>query len=181
MNAPRPTGLPGLVGTEHIGFTVPDINVATRFFVDVIGCEHVYSMGPFSDAGDWMERQLGVDPRTILVELRFLRCRAGPNFELFQYAAETSSAAPPANSDVGGHHLAFYVEDIGAAVDHLRRHDVRVLGNPVVRTEGPSAGQSWIYFLSPWNMQLELVSFPNGKAYEAETSVRLWHPGHPAR
>ena len=40
-------GLPGLVGTEHIGFTVPNIEAATRFFVDVIGCEHVYSLGPF--------------------------------------------------------------------------------------------------------------------------------------
>ena len=35
---------------------------------------------------------------------------------------------------------------------------------------------SWIYFLTPWGMQLELVSFPNGKGYEMETTVRLWHP-----
>ena len=30
-------GLPGLRGTEHIGFTVPDLDEAHRFFVDVIG------------------------------------------------------------------------------------------------------------------------------------------------
>ena len=33
--------LPGLRGTEHIGFTVPDLDEAHRFFVDVIGCEYV--------------------------------------------------------------------------------------------------------------------------------------------
>ena len=75
-------GLPGLVGTEHIGFTVPDIEIATRFFVDVIGCEHVYSLGPFADDGYWMGRQLNVHPRTVMTELRFLRCATGPNFEI---------------------------------------------------------------------------------------------------
>jgi len=39
--------IPGLRGTEHIGFTVPDLDQAERFFVDVIGCEKVYSLGPF--------------------------------------------------------------------------------------------------------------------------------------
>jgi hypothetical protein len=33
------SGLPGLLGTEHIGFTVPDLDEATRFCVDIIGCE----------------------------------------------------------------------------------------------------------------------------------------------
>jgi glyoxylase I family protein len=35
------SGIPGLRGTEHIGFTVPDLDAAERFFVDVIGCERV--------------------------------------------------------------------------------------------------------------------------------------------
>jgi hypothetical protein len=30
-------------------------------------------------------------------------------------------------------------------------------------------------------MQLELVSFPNGKGYERETDRRLWHPAHPEK
>jgi hypothetical protein len=42
-------GLPGLRGVEHIGFTVPDIEEASRFFIDVIGCEQVYSLGPIKD------------------------------------------------------------------------------------------------------------------------------------
>ena len=53
------------------------------------------------------------------------------------------------------------------------------IGQPVVRTEGPSAGQTWVYFLTPWGMQLELVSFPDGKGYEKDTDRRLWHPARP--
>jgi glyoxylase I family protein len=30
-------------------------------------------------------------------------------------------------------------------------------------------------------MQFELVSYPDGKAYEKDAAVRLWHPGHPAQ
>jgi glyoxylase I family protein len=36
-----------------------------------------------------------------------------------------------------------------------------------------------VYFLSPWGMQFELVSFPNGKAYEKDSPVKLWHPARP--
>jgi hypothetical protein len=48
-----------------------------------------------------------------------------------------------------------------------------------LREDGPSAGQSWVYFLSPWGMQLELVSYPDGKAYERGASRLLWHPALP--
>ena len=86
----------------------------------------------------------------------------------------------PRNSDVGGHHLAFYVDDFDAAVAYLAAKGVQLLGKPTVRTTGPNAGQTWIYFLSPWGMQFELVSYPNGKEYEKDTKSRLWHPAKPA-
>jgi catechol 2,3-dioxygenase-like lactoylglutathione lyase family enzyme len=172
-------GLPGLRGTDHIGFTVPDLDEAVRFFVEVIGCEPFYELGPFRSDGDWMETHLNVHPRTVMKRLKFLRCRHGSNFEIFEYSAPDQDGVQPRNSDVGGHHLAFYVDDIGEAVAYLKARGVRVLGEPTVRTEGLSAGQSWVYFLSPWGMQLELVSFPAGKAYERETKRRLWHPANP--
>lgn len=175
------TGLPGLRGTDHIGFTVPDLGEAADFFVNVIGCEAFYELGPFQSDGDWMQTHLNIHPRAVMKKLKFLRCRHGSNFELFEYTAPDQNRQPPKNSDVGGHHLAFYVDDIDAAIAHLKAHNVRVLGEPTVRTVGASAGQTWVYFLSPWGMQLELVSFPNGKGYEAETSARLWHPAFPEK
>ena len=88
-------------------------------------------------------------------------------------------APQPRNSDVGGHHLAFYVHDLDEAVDYLRAEGVRVLGEPTASANA-SEGQRWVYFLSPWGMQFELVSFPGGKAYEAESEVLLWNPNQPA-
>jgi glyoxylase I family protein len=171
--------LPGLRGTEHIGFTVPDLDEAHRFFVDVIGCEYVYTLGPFQRDDDWMAEHLDVHPRSVMRELRFFRCKHGPNFEIFQWEPADGQAAQPRNSDIGGHHLAFYVDDLDAAVAYLREQGVRVLGEPTA-SRNASEGQRWVYFLTPWGMQLELVSFPNGKAYEADAAVKLWDPRDPA-
>ena len=42
-----------------------------------------------------------------------------------------------------------------------------VLGEPTAST-GPHAGQRWVYFLAPWGMQFELVSYPGGKAFDRQ-------------
>ena len=172
-------GLPGLRGAEHLGITVPDLDEAERFLVDVLGAVPVYTLGAKRADDDWMTTQLGVHPRTVIREIRFYRLASGTNLEVFQYDAADGQAGPPRNSDIGGHHLALYVDDLDAAVAHLRAHDVEVMGEPIA-SAGASAGQRWIYFRAPWGMQFELVSFPDGKAYEAGATVRLWHPAHPA-
>jgi glyoxylase I family protein len=173
-------GIPGLRGTEHIGFTVPDLEQAHSFFVDVIGCEYLFSLGPFRhDDDDWMLTHLNVDPRTVMVENRFYRCRYGPNFEIFHYESADAAAPEPRNSDIGGHHLAFYVDDLDAAIEYLRSREVTILEGPT-ESSSHNLGQRWIYFLSPWGMQFELVSYPNGKQYEAAAATKLWHPAHPS-
>jgi glyoxylase I family protein len=159
------SGLPGLSGVDHIGFTVPDLEQAARFLIDVLGCEYLYTLGPYRDDGDWMTRHLGVHPRAVMQQLHFFRCGDRAIFEVFQYSAPDQRAVQPRNSDVGGHHVALYVEDLDGAVTHLRRHGVTVLGEPTA-SKGPSEGQRWVYFLAPWGMQFELVSYPRGKAFD---------------
>jgi glyoxylase I family protein len=160
------TGLPGLRGVDHIGITVPDLGEADRFLVDVIGCEYLYSLGPYRhDDTDWMSGHLGVGARAVMQRLHFYRCGGQAIFEVFQYAAPEQAHVPPRNSDVGGHHVALYVDDLDAAVEHLRAHDVDVMAEPTTST-GPSEGQRWIYFRAPWGMQFELVSYPGGKAFD---------------
>ena len=174
------TGIPGLRGSDHIGFTVPDLDEAERFLVEVIGAVPVYTLGTRrSDDDDWMTVHLGVHERTVIREIRFYRLGNGTNLEVFHYDSADGQSPQPRNSDIGGHHLALYVDDMDAAVQHLRDHDVDIMGEPSASTGG-SAGQRWLYFRSPWGMQFELVSAPGGKAYEKDASVRLWHPARPA-
>jgi glyoxylase I family protein len=63
-------------------------------------------------------------------------------------------------------------------LEYLRNKGVAIMGEPTL-SKSFSEGQKWVYFTSPWGMQFELVSFPNGKAYEATAATKLWHPAHP--
>jgi glyoxylase I family protein len=157
-------GLPGLTRVDHIGFTVPDLDEAREFLVDVLGCEYLYSLGPFVHEDDWMAEHLNVHPRAVMRRNSFFRCGDQVIFEVFSYEAPDQVRTPPRNSDVGGHHVALYVEDLDAAVAHLTSCGVRLLGEPTA-SAGAHEGQRWVYFLSPWGMQFELVSYPDGKAY----------------
>jgi len=171
--------LPGIRGIDHIGLTVPNIDEAVDFFVNVIGCTPFYSLGPFASS-EWLAATLDVTSSTTMKKLQFLRCFNGSNLELFEYQAADQNTTQPRNSDIGGHHFAFYVDDFDAALNYLKEKNIEILGTPTVRTEGASAGQTWIYFKSPWGLQLELVSYPNGKAYEQDFNGKLWHPAYPA-
>ena len=175
-DATQPDIVPGCRGIEHIGLTVPELDQAVAFFSSVFGWEKIYELGPFASEDGWAERQLAVPPGTVMERLAFMRCANGANLELFQYSAPDQARTPSANSDVGGHHLAFYVDDFDAALACLNRHGVEVLGTPVIRDQGPSGGQTWIYFRTPWGLTCELVSFPSGKAYERSSDRLLWQP-----
>jgi len=163
-------GLPGLTGFDHVGFTVPDLAEAGAWLVDVLGCEYLYALGPFQASDDWMAVHLNVDPRTVMRELHFFKCGGQAVFEVFEYDAADQRTNPPRNSDIGGHHIALYVADLDAAVEYLLARGVTVLGEPTT-SRGASEGQRWVYFLAPWGMQFELVSYPHGKAFDRDPAA----------
>ena len=163
--------VPGLTKLDHIGVTVPDLAEARHFFERVLGCEYLYSMGPMLPKGHWMSEHLGVADDTVLRELHFFRLGGQAVFEVFEYVAAEQRLDPPLNSDIGGHHVALYVDDLDAAVASLRGHGMRVMGEPTT-SKSHHVGQRWIYFLSPWGMQFELVSYPNGRAFYLAEAVR---------
>jgi catechol 2,3-dioxygenase-like lactoylglutathione lyase family enzyme len=167
---PKPPPLSAVRGLDHIGFTVPDLEEAHAFLVDVLGCEFLYRLGPFADDGTWMSTHLRVDDRAVMRELRFYRLGDHAVLEAFQYDAAGAGQSVPRNSDVGGHHVALYVEDLDACIEELNAHGVDVMAGPTA-SRGPSEGQRWIYFLAPWGMQFELVSYPGGKAFDHDPSM----------
>ncbi len=172
-----PAAIPGVRGIDHVGFTVPDMQQAVDFFTEVLGCRKAFGFGPFSDPqGTFMQDLVDVHPRAEIKEIVMMRCGRGSNIELFQYAAPDQKTERPRNSDHGGHHVAFYVKDIKAAVDKARALGLRTLLGPFEVKDGPAAGQSITYVMAPWGMQLELISYPKGMAYTRSSKVRLWAP-----
>lgn len=177
--------MPGMQGMEHVGLTVPNLQQACDFFENILGAEVLFSAATNFrvDDSDWMTEHLQVHPRAAITEFRYVRMRNGTNLELFEYTSPDQKVVQPKNSDVGGYHLAFYVDDIYAAVAYLKANGVRVLAEPTVYQDGPNVGLTWCYFLAPWGLQLEVVSSPKGTVYDNEAAKsghrRLFHPGQP--
>ncbi len=174
--------IPGLRGHDHTGITVPDVKTATAFFTDVLGCAHAMSFGPFSDdRGTFMQDAVNVNPRAVIDEISMVRCGYGSNIELFQYQSPDQAKTLPKNSDIGGHHIALYVDDIAKAAEYLRSKNVKTMQGPIPVNEGPAAGQSILYFLTPWGLQMELISYPKGMAYEKSAKTVLWSTTEPMK
>ena len=156
--------LPGLRGSDHIGITVPDLEEATRFYVDLLGAEELLAMGPFdsetmprgADGRDWTETHMDVPGASF--SFRVLRL-GGFLLELFAYERPTDvGRTPPRNWDVGAHHIGLRVENIASAVAYLRANGVRVLDGTIdVPEDAPGGPMRGHYFFDPAGNYVELV------------------------
>ncbi|WP_292359664.1 VOC family protein [Mesorhizobium sp.] len=182
MGAASAVSIPGMRGHDHTGITVPDMKQAVDFFTGVVGCKKAMSFGPFADdKGTFMQDLLGVDPKAVIEEITMVRCGTGSNIELFKYTAPDQKDLQPKNSDIGGFHIAFYVDDVAAAKTYLDAKGVKTRLGPLPVKEGPAAGQTILYFQAPWGLQLEAISYPQGMAYEKGAETVLWSPKDPTK
>lgn len=150
--------IPGVQHVDHVAFTVPELDEAVRFFVQVFGAEELYRSERGPDA-EFMPRNFAVPPDARL-KLAMLRMPPNLNLELFEWSSTDRRVEHPRHSDAGGHHLCFSVADVDAAIDVLGRWPgVRVLGDrKEVAGDSPRvAGNRWTYFLTPWGLLMELV------------------------
>ncbi|WP_292199868.1 VOC family protein [Mesorhizobium sp.] len=182
MGTASADSIPGMRGHDHTGVTVPDMKQAVDFFTNMVGCKKAMSFGPFADdKGTFMQDLLGVDPKAVIEEITLVRCGYGSNIELFKYTAPDQKDLTPKNSDIGGFHIAFYVDDVAAAKAYLDAKGVKTRMGPLPVKEGPAAGQTILYFQAPWGLQLEAISYPDGMAYEKGAETVLWSPKDPAK
>ena len=174
--------IPGMRGHDHTGITVPDMKQAVDFFTEVVGCKKAMSFGPFADdKGTFMQDLLGVDPKAVIEQVTMVRCGYGSNIELFKYTAPDQKDLHAKNSDIGGFHIAFYVDDVAAAKTYLDAKGIKTRLGPLPVKEGPAAGQTILYFQAPWGLQLEAISYPDGMAYEKGAETVLWSPKDPSK
>ncbi len=76
---------------------------------------------------------------------------------------------------------ALYVDDIDKAAAYLKDKNVKTMQGPIPIKEGPAAGQSILYFFAPWGLQMELISYPKGMAYEKDAKSLLWMTTDPVK
>lgn len=148
--------MPDIVGLDHTGVVVTDLEAAIDFYTEVFGAQLV-----------GREADTEVDPETIglpgeEVRLRgaLLRCGRGL-LELHEYLTPRGheSRRP---CDVGIGHIAFAVEDIDAVYERLREAGISFNTSPREIETGFYAGRRWVYGRDPWGVVIELCQHPRG-------------------
>ncbi|TDW49138.1 catechol 2,3-dioxygenase-like lactoylglutathione lyase family enzyme [Flavobacterium sp. 270] len=171
----------GIIGIDHVGINVPDLNTAMPFFSDVLGFTPVTQLGPIPLDKAWKELN-NINPETGAVTIKMINAGTGASIEVFQYADNQGSKTNPKSDDLGATHIAFYVSDIHASVKFLKSKGVKIIGEPFLTPSGDTAGETWVYFETPWGAKMELVSYPNGKGYQkANPKTVLWSPKDSAK
>jgi len=142
---------------DHASFTVPHLDEAVDFFTAVLGARLQYrrAAGPLdAETAASFGVALGTTLRLAKLDL------AGMPFELFEYREPGKPLRQARNAEPGGGHLGLTVADVDAAAEILRGiPGVQVCAEPsTLPQDHPLAGRRWVYFTTPWGLQLELVS-----------------------
>jgi catechol 2,3-dioxygenase-like lactoylglutathione lyase family enzyme len=173
-----------LRGVKDLAFTVPDLGVATDFFESVFGAEVVSETGPITDRKrSSMRAFANADVRT---EVRGTRVLRTPylNLRLIEASYPGQRTLWPMMLDVGGWHLAGYVDDMDDAVEFLESCDVYLLGpgkRPTTNPPEVGDGSFACHGMTRWGFHFELLTYPKGRAYMDDFEGRLWNPAKPDR
>jgi catechol 2,3-dioxygenase-like lactoylglutathione lyase family enzyme len=152
-------------GLDHIGITVPHLEKAVAFYLDVFRGKELYRMGPLdardmprTEEGDWTARFIDVpEARVSFVGIRIAESLV---LEIYEYERPGAKGkSPPRNSEPGGHHLALRVDDVEAAARYLRAKGCRMMEGPIVVPAGPLLGSRSWYFSDPWDNYFELMEY----------------------
>ncbi len=154
---------PVFIEADHVSWTVPDLDAAVRFYVDVFGATELFRMGPIdavdipagADGRDWTEAHVNVAGAKLT--LAMLKLTANLNFQLVQYDKPVDRRTDLLrNCDRGGHHLGIKVDDVDKAARYLAAHGCTVM-DTIVIDAGPLAGHKNLYVVDPFGHQLEIV------------------------
>lgn len=143
-----------ILGTNHTGLTVSDLERSCRFFEEVFGFTTV-SKGPRDPAT--ISTITGVPGADVLIA--YLQ-GPGHTVELIEYLGPSDrSLIQSRPCDTGAAHIAFDVRGIEAAIAAAGRYGFNPLSPEAVvnRYGGPNAGARVVYLRHPDGITIELI------------------------
>lgn len=146
-----------VLATNHTSFTVSSLDRSVEFFVKALGFE-LLSRAPRDP--EIIARITGVAGADI--EVAYVQ-GPGHRLELIEYRAPNDKGRVRSlPCDTGFAHIAFDVDDIGAAIAAAAAHGVLPIGEPVPIDQGPNRGGSVVYLRDPDGVTIEFIEKPGG-------------------
>src|SRR6266550_1071052 len=142
-----------IVGADHTGITVSNLERSLTFWRDVLGFEFSHTA---HQKGELAQEITGIKGAEI--KLAVLRAPGGHKIELLEYLAPADrKRADIRPCDVGSVHVALLVHDLDAVLERIAASDWKAAGKPQMLQSGPNAGKRVVYVRDPDGTTIELM------------------------
>jgi catechol 2,3-dioxygenase-like lactoylglutathione lyase family enzyme len=151
---------------DHLNIVVGNLQQASQFFT-LLGFR---SSEPAELSGEWISSIVGLED----VRARYVILShpgSDTTIELLEYENPCSERDPSLSkaNQIGYRHIAFAVDDIGAAVTQLTESGVRFVSDVNVYQK---TGKKLVYFYGPEGILLELAQYPKTENSESDKEDR---------
>ena len=151
-NGPR-AGHLQILGADHTGITVSNLERSLAFWRDVLGFELSHTA---HQKGELAREITGVEGAEI--KLAVLKTPGGHKIELLEYLAPADrKRANLRPCDIGSVHVALLVEDLDVALDRVAVSGWKTAGQPQILTKGLNAGKRVVYVRDPDGTTIEFM------------------------
>ena len=145
-----------IIGADHTGITVSNLEHSLPFWRDILGFEFSHSA---HQTGEMAKEITGVEGAEI--KLAVLKAPGGHKIELLEYLAPADrKRANLRPCDVGSMHIALLVDDLEAILDKIAASGWTAAGKPQLLKRGPNAGKRVVYVRDPDGTTIEVMQPP---------------------
>jgi len=142
-----------IIGADHTGITVSNLERSLAFWRDVLGFEFSHSA---HQKGELAQEITGVEGAEI--KLAVLRAPGGHKIELLEYLAPADrKRANLRPCDVGSVHVALLVHNLDAVLERIAASDWKSAGKPQTLQSGPNVGKRVVYVRDPDGTTIEFM------------------------
>jgi catechol 2,3-dioxygenase-like lactoylglutathione lyase family enzyme len=146
-----------VIGADHTGITVSNLERSLAFWRDVLGFEISHGA---HQSGAMAEQITGVEGAEL--KLAVVKAPDGHKIELLEYQApaDRKREGELRPCDVGHVHIALVVDDLEAILQRIAASGWKAAGKPQTLTSGPNAGKRVVYVRDPDGTTIEFMETP---------------------
>lgn len=146
-----------LVGTDHTGFTVADLDRSVAWYTRLLGVEPLVRKRS-DDA--YMGAMIGYPG--CVVEYAYFPLPGGGRLELIEYVEPPSARVDVETSNLGNGHLCLLVDDLHAEFARISAFAAFRSDAPVPITAGLNRGGFGAYLRDPDGITIQVLQHPPG-------------------
>ena len=146
----------GYIGTDHISFTVADIERSLVFYRDILGLPVIADQKPGHAHHSRLTGFAGAQLRTVFLALPGVSTKLG----LVQYIEPRGEPQELATHKIGDAHICLEVTDIHRVYEEWRDKGAHFNSEPIRSGTGLNKGSFTVYLTDPDGITVQLLQRP---------------------